>query len=75
MRLICSRCCARAVSGQTVADPTIPLMKSRRRIAFTKAGDYADRTRLQQGFATDGMGSVWHGNPEPLMSALCQKQT
>jgi hypothetical protein len=29
--------CARATSGQAVADPTIPLMKSRRRIAFLKA--------------------------------------
>jgi hypothetical protein len=34
--------------------------------------------RLQQGFATSEMGSVisLHGsNPEPLMSALGQKQT
>ena len=31
-------------------------MKSRRRIAFTKAGTTPNRTRLQQGFATDEMG-------------------
>src|SRR6516164_5052835 len=49
-------CCARALSGQAAADPAIPLMKSRRRIAFTKAGTTPDRMRLQQGFATDEMG-------------------
>src|SRR5262249_24760450 len=52
--------CARALSGQTVAVPAIPLMKSRRRIAFTKAGTTPNRTRLQQGFATGGMGSDHH---------------
>jgi hypothetical protein len=31
-------------------------MKSRRRIAFTKAGTTPNRTRLQQGFATGEMG-------------------
>jgi predicted dehydrogenase len=31
-------------------------MKSRRRIAFTKAGTTPNRTRLQQGFPTGGMG-------------------
>jgi hypothetical protein len=30
---MCSPCCARATRGQAVAEPTIPLMKSRRRIA------------------------------------------
>jgi hypothetical protein len=49
-------CCVRAASGQTVADPAITLMKSRRRIAFTKAGTTPNRTRLQQGFATGEMG-------------------
>jgi hypothetical protein len=48
--------CARAASGQAMADPALTLMKSRRRIAFTKAGTTPNRTRLQQGFATDGMG-------------------
>ena len=45
-------CCARALSGQAAADPAIPLMKSRRRIAFTKAGTTPNRTRLQQGVAS-----------------------
>src|SRR3974390_1283183 len=35
-------------------------MKSRRRIAFTKAGTTPNRTRLQQGFPTGGMGSDRH---------------
>jgi hypothetical protein len=35
-------CCARKVSGHAVADPTIALTKSRRRIAFPKAQDYAN---------------------------------
>jgi len=35
-------CCARAASGHAVAEPAITLMKSRRRIAFPKAEDYAD---------------------------------
>jgi len=35
-------------------------MKSRRRIAFTKAGTTPNRTRLQQGFLTGGMGSDRH---------------
>jgi hypothetical protein len=52
-------------------------MKSRRRIAFPKAWDHADRFRLQQGFATGemGLGVSLHGsNLKPLMSALGQKQ-
>jgi hypothetical protein len=36
-------CCARAAaSGQAAAEPTIPLMKPRRRIAFSKAQHCAD---------------------------------
>jgi hypothetical protein len=35
-------------------------MKSRRRIAFTKAGTTPNRTRLQQGFPIGGMGSDRH---------------
>jgi hypothetical protein len=37
MRRATAGCCARAASGQTEADPAIPLMKSRRRIAFPEA--------------------------------------
>src|SRR6516164_2105334 len=49
-------CCARAASVHAAAEPTITLMKSRRRIASPKAGTTPTRTRLQQGFATGGMG-------------------
>jgi len=37
IRRIRSSCCARATSGHAAAEPTIALMKSRRRIAFLKA--------------------------------------
>ena len=60
------------------ADPAITLMKSRRRIAFTKAGTTPNRTRLQQGFAIDEMGfraKLHSSNREARMSALGQKQT
>jgi hypothetical protein len=53
-------CCARATSGHAVVEPAIPFMKSRRRIAFPKAGTSLIRTRLQQGFAERGMGSDRH---------------
>jgi hypothetical protein len=53
-------CCARAASGHAAAEPTITVMKSRRRIAFSKAHDRADYClqgpELQQGFATGEMG-------------------
>jgi hypothetical protein len=42
------------------AEPATALMKSRRRIAFTKAldrADYRSQRILQQGFASDEMGS------------------
>jgi hypothetical protein len=58
----------------------ITLMKSRRRIAFPKGQVHADCdcVQLQQGFVIDEMGfrvSLHGSNPEPLMSALGQKQT
>ena len=71
-------CCAPAASGQAAADPAITLMKSRRRIAFPKAGTTPIGTRLQQGFAPGEMGFrvKLHGsNSEPPMSTLGQKQT
>src|SRR5215469_13853823 len=46
----------RAASGHPAAEPTITLMKSRRRIALPKAGTTPTRTRLQQGFAIGGIG-------------------
>jgi hypothetical protein len=39
-----------------MAEPAIPVMKSRRRIACPKAQDYANDDRLHQGFTTCGMG-------------------
>jgi hypothetical protein len=49
-------CCARKMSGHAVADPTIALTKSRRRIACPEAQDYACQLRLPQGFVTGEMG-------------------
>jgi hypothetical protein len=52
-----SGACARAASGQAALKPTIPLMKSRRRIAFVQGlGPRQIPSRLQQGFATGEMG-------------------
>jgi len=52
--------CAPAVNDNRIGDDAAPIksvMKSRRRIAFPKARDYADdEGELQQGFATGGMG-------------------
>jgi hypothetical protein len=42
MRRIRSGCCARAGSGNAAADPAIPWMKSRRRIAAPRAQGCAD---------------------------------
>jgi len=53
-------------------------MKSRRRIAFTKAGTAPSSTRLQQGFATGEMDirvKLHSNNRAARMSALGQKQT
>jgi hypothetical protein len=53
-------------------------MKSRRRIAFTKAGTTPNRTQLQQGFATGEMGfpvKLHSSNRQTRMSALGQKRT
>src|SRR5262249_31555523 len=49
-------CCARVAGGHVTAEPTTTLMKSRRLIAFTKAGTTTNGTRLQQGFMTGEMG-------------------
>ena len=51
-----ARCCACTVSGEAATDPATAFMKSRRRIAFTKAGTTPIRTRLQQGFAAGEIG-------------------
>jgi hypothetical protein len=44
------------MNGHAVAKATIPLMKSRRRIAFLEAPTTPIRIQLQQGFAIDEMG-------------------
>ncbi len=50
--------CARARSGQAAAKPTIPLTKSRRRIAFLKPQDTTPNLacKSNQEFATSGIG-------------------
>ena len=82
MRRIGSGCCARVADGQAVAEPTIALMKSRRRIDSPKGSRVRrpslTETRLQQGFVTDEMGfraELHSSNREARMSALGQKQT
>ena len=73
-----SDCCERAANGHVMAEPAITVMKSRRRIAFPKAGTTPIKTRLQQGFAIDEMGfglgvSLQSSNLGSLMSALPPK--
>src|SRR5262249_35297240 len=60
------------------ADPAIPLMRSRRRIACPEAQGYANTRDYIRDLppAKWGSGVSLHGsNSEPLMSALGQKQT
>ena len=70
-------CCARAASGRKTVEPTIPLTKSRRRIALSEAQNCADRSHEEYDYIRDlrpakwGSGASLHGsNPERLMSAL-----
>src|SRR5690349_24915738 len=72
-------CCACAASGKATAEPLIPIMKSRRRIAFPGAQNCGD---LRCNYSRDlrhakwGSGVSLHGsNPKPPLSALGQKQT
>src|SRR5262249_4354920 len=53
-------CWALAASGRHNATLPRSVIKSRRRIAFTNARTTPNRTRLQQGFPTGGMGSDRH---------------
>ena len=60
------------------AEPTIPLMNSRRRIALPEASDHASPviTAGIYDWRNGVSGVSLHGsNPEPLMSALGQKET
>src|SRR6516165_12111770 len=72
-------CCARKVNGHAVADPTIALTKSRRRIAFTKARDYAEWDAITAGICDTRNGvqgrKLHSSNFEPLMFALGHKRT
>src|SRR5260370_28586590 len=72
-----SGCWARTVNGHAI-EAAIALMKSRRRIAFPKAGIAPIRTRLQQGFAIDEMGfrlKLHSSNREARMFALGHNRT
>src|SRR5262249_47548551 len=71
-------CCARKVSGHAVADPTIALMKSRRRIAFP--GGLGPR--LLCNYSRVLRRAIWGpitilrgNNRQDRMSALGQKRT
>src|SRR5262249_14053649 len=78
MRRIRSDCCACVASGQTAADPAIPLMRSRRRIACPEAQDYANTPDYIRDLPPAKWGSeAWlHGSKLELrMSALGQKRT
>src|SRR5215470_6709613 len=71
--------CAREARGQTIAEPAIPLMKSRRRIAFPTAGYCAD---FGCDYSRDLRAAKWGptvilrgNNPQDRMSALGHKRT
>src|SRR6516165_10602104 len=78
MRRIRSDCCACVASGQTAADPAIPLMRSRRRIACPEAQDYANSPDYIRDLPQAKWGSeAWlHGSKLELrMSALGHYRT
>ena len=54
-----ARPCARAASGQAAAEPAITLMKSRRRIAFPKAGT----TLIETHYSRDLRSTEWDLGP------------
>src|SRR5262249_48683437 len=60
IRHICPPCCARPASGQAVAEATIPLMKSRRRIAAPQ-GSGPVRTMLWNDAITAGNYDLRNG--------------
>jgi hypothetical protein len=73
MRAALEVCCRRAARGHVAAAPPTNVMNSRRFIAFAQAQDHClELNRLQQGNASNGMGSVASlrsSNPRPRMSA------
>jgi hypothetical protein len=60
--------CACAVIGHAVADPTIALTKSRRRIAFPKAQDHANYA-ITAGYAVL-LQAQWLSLSNPAKSAF-----
>jgi len=73
--LLSSDCCARAASAQILVEPAITIAASH---CLPQGQDYANKVRLQQGFATGEMGLssfLQSSKSRSLMSALGQKQT
>ena len=71
-------CCACAATGHATADPAVNLMKSRRRIAFTKAGTTPNRTDYSRDLRPAEWGPnviLRSNNPQDRMSALGHKRT
>jgi hypothetical protein len=72
-------CCALTANGQAVAEATIPLMKSRRHIAFHQGQDYAEKETITAGICDRRNGvrgvKLHSSNFEPPMSALGHKRT
>jgi hypothetical protein len=71
-------CCARAASDRMATNPAVTLMKSRRRIAFTKAG----LRQIARDYSRDLRSAEWGpiiilrgNNPQDRMSALGHKRT
>src|SRR6516225_3777901 len=80
MRRTRSPCCACAASGQAAVEPTIPLMKSRRRIASPK--ECVDCRLKRCDYSRDLRSAEWGptvilrgNNSQDRMSALGQKRT
>src|SRR5262249_23747388 len=70
--------CARAASGQAAAEPAIPLMRSRRRIACPGAQDYANSPDYIRDLPLAKWGpEAWlHGSKlERRMAAMGHKRT
>ena len=69
-------CCARAASGRAAADPAIPVMNSRRRIAFPRLGttpnlafNSGNQNRNSRPAIWGAMVCLRSSNPAPHMSA------
>jgi hypothetical protein len=62
-----------AASGQTVADAAITLMKSRRRITFSKAQDCADYRSDEYDYSRDLRSTKW-GSGSSCTAAIVERQ-